>query len=82
MGENRSGIDYHNRTVTPSVDIAKALEQHAGLEAFFNSMSFSHKKEYIEAIEEAKKPETRQRRIEQMIEMVQKLKTEKENRKK
>jgi uncharacterized protein YdeI (YjbR/CyaY-like superfamily) len=45
-------------------------------------MSFTHKKEYVEAIVEAKKPETRQRRIEKMVEAVSQLKARKEAKQK
>lgn len=76
------GIDYVKRTVKLPVDAVKMMKQHKGLEDFFYSMSFSHKREFIEAIVEAKKPETRQRRIEKMIEQVNKIKTEKEKKKK
>lgn len=64
------GIDYVKRTVALPADAKKAIKAYKGLEAFFNDMSFTHKKEYVEAIVEAKKPETRQRRIDKMIEMV------------
>lgn len=78
--EQRStpGIDYKNRTVTLPADALPVMKKHKGLADFFYAMSFSHKREYIEAIEEAKKPETRLRRIEKMAEMVLKMKQEKE----
>lgn len=76
------GVDYIKRTVMLPKDAVAAMKPFKGLEDFFNNMSFTHKKEYVEAIVEAKKPETRQRRIEKMIEMVTKLKVEKENKKK
>jgi hypothetical protein len=76
------GIDYVKRAVAAPPDAVKAMKAHKGLGDFFNTMSFTHKKEYVEAIEEAKKTETRRRRIEKMVEMVLKMKTEKENKKK
>jgi uncharacterized protein YdeI (YjbR/CyaY-like superfamily) len=76
------GIDYLNRTVKLPKDAVKAMAEFPELEAFFNSMSFTHKREYVEAIEEAKKPETRQRRIDKMIEMVIELRDKKERKKK
>lgn len=83
MEERRTeGVDYVNRTVKLTDDAANALKGHSGLEEFFYAMSFSYKREYAEAIAEAKKPETRQRRIEKMVEMVLKMKTEKEKKKK
>ena len=76
------GVDYVNRTVTLPGDALSAMKPYDGLTDFFYSMSFSHKREYMEAIAEAKKSETRQRRIDKMVEMVLKLKEEKENKKK
>lgn len=76
------GIDYVKRTVELPKDAKAAMKPFKGLEDFFNSMAFTHKKEYVEAIVDAKKPETRQRRIEKMIEMVLQLKTTKELKKK
>lgn len=49
--------------------IKEALEN-TGLLECFNNMSYSHKKEYILWIKEAKKEETRNRRIEKMILML------------
>ena len=46
--------------------VAAALKQ-ARLERVFDGMAFTHRKEYINAITEAKKPETRQRRIDSML---------------
>ncbi len=51
-------------------DFAKALRAKRGALAAFKAMAWSHRKEYVEAIEEAKKPETRARRIQQAIEMI------------
>lgn len=76
------GVDYVNRTVTIPPDAMKAMKPYKGLDTFFHSMAFSHKREYIEAIADAKKPETRQRRIEKMVEMVLKIREEKELKKK
>ncbi|MBS1771610.1 MAG: YdeI/OmpD-associated family protein [Bacteroidetes bacterium] len=76
------GIDYVKRIVKLPKDAIAAMKPYKGLEDFFNTMSFTHKKEYVEAIVDAKKPETRQRRIEKMIEMVGHLKTAKEIKKK
>jgi hypothetical protein len=72
------GIDYVQRTVTLPPDALKAMKPYMGLAEFFYSMSFSHTREYIEAIVDAKKPETRQRRIEGMITKVLAIKKAKE----
>ncbi|HEY9178475.1 MAG TPA: YdeI/OmpD-associated family protein [Flavipsychrobacter sp.] len=76
------GVDFVKRTVTFPGDVLDALKPHKDLLALLNGMSFSHKKEYAEAIVTAKKPETRARRIEKMIETLRKYKTEKEKKKK
>jgi hypothetical protein len=59
--------DTAPREVAVPADAAKAL-QAAHLTTAFDALSYTHQKEYVNAIEEAKKPETRQRRIEAMIE--------------
>ena len=69
------GIDFINRTVQLPPDALAAVNKHKGMAAFFNGMSFSHKREYMQAIAEAKKEDTRKRRIEKMVEMLhQKMK--------
>jgi len=75
------GVDYVARTVVLPPDALKAMKPFKGLDEFFYAMSFSHKREYVEAIADAKKPETRLRRIEKMIEMLLVLRTEKELKK-
>jgi hypothetical protein len=77
MSERQTeGIDYVNRTVKLPTDASKALKE-AGLLQFFEAMSFSHKKEYAESIADAKKEETRKRRIEKMVDMIYQLKEKK-----
>ncbi|GAA4462305.1 YdeI/OmpD-associated family protein [Nemorincola caseinilytica] len=72
------GIDFVRRTVQLPADALAVLSQHKGVVAAFEAMSFSHKKEYVMAITEAKKPETRASRIEKMVPMIQKIMAEKE----
>lgn len=64
------GIDFKNRIVTLPADALKAMKPYKGMTDYFYSLAFTHKKEHIQAIAEAKKPETRARRIEKMIEML------------
>ena len=49
-----------------------ALQKEEKLLAYFNSLAFSHKKEYIEWIVEAKKEETRTNRVAGTIERLKK----------
>jgi uncharacterized protein YdeI (YjbR/CyaY-like superfamily) len=57
--------DTGERKVTVASDIREALRA-AGLLAGFDRLAYSHQREYLLWIEQAKKPETRQRRITQM----------------
>lgn len=63
-------LDDAPRTVTPPKDLAAALKA-AGLIDGFKAMSFTHQKEHVAAVQEAKKPETRARRIAACVQMVQ-----------
>lgn len=58
--------DTEKRTVEIPHDLAAALEK-SGLSATFAKMSYTHQKEYVNAVAEAKKEETRIRRIEKTI---------------
>jgi hypothetical protein len=62
-------VDEAPRTVTPPKDLVKALKAAGALDRW-KALSFTHQREHVEAIEEAKKPETRARRIEKAVAMV------------
>lgn len=62
-------LDVAARTVELPADAAKALAK-AKLRGAFDALAFSHQKEHVRAITEAKKPETRARRIEAMLAML------------
>jgi hypothetical protein len=55
--------DLAERTVETPDDLARALAGHKALADFFESMSFSHRKEFIAFIDGAKQAETRARRV-------------------
>ena len=59
--------DDEPRVVTPPADLARALEADKAASAAWERLSYTHRKEHAKAIEEAKKPETRARRIEKTI---------------
>jgi hypothetical protein len=61
--------DTAERTVEVPADFAAALDE-AGLREAFDGLSFSHRREHVNAINEAKKPETRARRIAKALEML------------
>lgn len=61
--------DAAPREVAVPKDLAAALKK-AGVLATFEKLAFTHRKEHVRAIEEAKAPETRARRIEKAVAMV------------
>ena len=62
--------DTEPRVVTIPPDLKKALKAHSKAAAFFDKLAYSHQKEYVQWIEEAKRDDTRLRRIDKMIEML------------
>ena len=62
------GIDFEKRLVVPPAELEKAFTKHKKVKEIFTSLSFSNQKEYIVWIEDAKKEETRQRRLEAVVE--------------
>ena len=61
-------LDTEPRTVEVPADFAAALDAVPAARARFDRMPYSHQKEHVRAIMEAKKPETRERRISRAIE--------------
>ena len=61
-------LDAAPREVEVPKDLAAALKK-AGVRAAFDKLAFTHRKEHVRAIEEAKAPETRARRIERAVAM-------------
>jgi antitoxin component of MazEF toxin-antitoxin module len=55
--------DEAAREVEVPDDLAEALARNDPARAAFEGLSFSHKREYVRSITEAKRPETRARRI-------------------
>jgi len=62
--------DTADRTVTPPADLARALRAAPHAWQRWQELSYSHQREHVEAVEEAKKPETRARRIASAVAMV------------
>lgn len=56
-------LDAEPRTVDPPADLVAALKAAPPAWQRWRALSYSHQREHVEAIDEAKKPETRQRRI-------------------
>ena len=62
--------DTEERTVTPPADFDRALKSNKDAKATWDKLSYTHRREHVEHIEEAKKPETRLRRIEKSVELL------------
>lgn len=58
------------KTINVDADVQAALTAHPAVKNKFDKLSNSHQNEYLQWIGEAKKPETRAKRIEKMIEMI------------
>ncbi len=65
--EVRLDLDAEPREIKPPADLAKALKAAPPAWDRWRELSFSHQREYATAVEEAKKPETRARRIENAV---------------
>ena len=65
----RLDLDTEPRVVKPPADLVKALKA-ATVWDRWQDLSVSHQREHVDAIEDAKKPETRTRRIERAVQMV------------
>lgn len=66
----RIELDTEPRTVTAPADLAAALDADADLRRAWDALSFTHQREHVQAIEEAKAADTRQRRIDNAITML------------
>ena len=61
-------LDDQPRTVEVPDDLAGELERNPGADSAFARLSYTHQKEFVSWIQEAKRPETRHRRIAQVLE--------------
>jgi hypothetical protein len=64
--------DAEPRVIEIPKDLMKELKKDKEAKAFFDKLSYTHQKEYVRWVEEAKKDETRQNRIVKTIEMLKK----------
>jgi hypothetical protein len=68
-------LDTAPREVDVPEALARALEGDPVANAKFNALAYTHRKEFARWVEDAKRDETRQRRVEQALEMVRAGKT-------
>jgi hypothetical protein len=60
-------LDAGPRTVTVPPDLKKALARDAKAKAFFDGLTYSQQQWYVLPLEQAKKPETRERRLDKAV---------------
>jgi len=68
--EVRLDLDTEERVIKPPADFVKALKAMPPAWERWTELSYSHQREHVEAIEEAKAPETRVRRIERSAQKI------------
>jgi hypothetical protein len=66
----RMELDTEPRKVAVPADLRAALNDDPAVVSAFDTLSFTHRREYVEWVEEAKRPETRARRIAATVERV------------
>jgi uncharacterized protein YdeI (YjbR/CyaY-like superfamily) len=69
----RLELNTDKREVKAPADLARALKSTPGMWERWSALSYTHQREHVEAIEGGKKSETRARRIENAIQMIQLL---------
>lgn len=60
-------FDGTARTVDVPEDLAAALASVPGARKAFDELSYSHRKEHVRSIDDAKRPETRAKRVDQVL---------------
>ncbi|RLK48994.1 YdeI/OmpD-associated family protein [Microbacterium telephonicum] len=63
-------LDVAERVVEVPDDLAAALAAEPGLREAFDALAYSHRKEHARSVTEAKRPETRERRVAAVVEAV------------
>jgi Bacteriocin-protection, YdeI or OmpD-Associated/Domain of unknown function (DUF1905) len=61
-------LDTEPREVAVPDDLSAALQRRPSARKTFDALAYSHRKEWVRSVEDAKKPETRQRRIDKCVE--------------
>lgn len=70
LGQDPPGVDRTTKTVILPEDFKKELDSNPKALSFFETLAFSHKREYVAWIHNAKKEETRKRRVQKAIELL------------
>ena len=60
--------DFEKTLVVPPVELEKIFKKHKEAREFFTSLSVTHQNEYVSYLEDSKRGETKQRRLESVVE--------------
>jgi hypothetical protein len=63
-------LDTSKRDVEVPEDLLRALEARRAAKSCFNKLSYSHRREYVQWIESAKKADTRESRVVRAVELL------------
>jgi len=63
-------LDEAKREVSPPADLVRALKASPPAWDRWRELSYTHQREHVEALEQARKPETRARRLASSVKMV------------
>ena len=72
QSDNKKYVDRKKRTVTLPPDVKKEFARSRKAAQKFRSLSYTHRREYVEWILSAKKPETRTLRIRKLLALMKK----------
>ena len=78
--EVRLDLDEEKREIKPPADFAKALRAAPPAWDRWRELRYSHQREFVEAMSDARKPETRRRRIETSVRQIAARPAKKKNR--
>lgn len=62
------GVDFDKRLVAPPLELETLFVKHNEAKEFFTNLSFTNQKEYVSWIEEAKRADTKKKRLEATVE--------------
>ena len=62
--------DIEPRLIEVPIDLQEALKKEKAAGEFFDSLSYTHRREYVNYLLEAKRSETRLKRVDKVIEML------------
>ena len=61
-------VEFEKYLVVPPAELEKIFKKHKEAREFFTSLSVAHQNEYVSYLEDSKKGETKQRRLESVVE--------------